>query len=280
MKKIFAISLVVILAMSLLAACGSNGDKNGEPTSAPTENPTVELTLAALKKAAEDTGQTKFQGTSTVSNKEDTLPEPTDGFTIGIVDDKGSTNYNIAVNEFASKEEAGEYAGYIVFNSGFGNVYLSGKFTAVFIGDEAKSVEQALMEAFKTAGWSEDSIPEYTPPEVEHSEALQSLIQAVRDMSFETRDQFMPDFSAKIEPLDGFTVSFQTSKGASDIQFFEFKDNAEALAYKAENDDPDATFPKEHIVADKFAAEVQSLSEESGAECKKFVKDVFDKAGV
>jgi len=290
MKRFLALALVLILALSLTAckfSIGNNSDPTGssDPTSTPestTSNPSGELTLAALKKAAEDAGYTKFQGMSSTTNQDETLPKPVEGFTIGIKEDSGSTGYNISVNEFASKEEAAEYAGYIVKEGHYGNAHLSGKFTAVFITDIAKNAESALMDAFKAAGWTEDTIPEYTytPPAAEHSEGLQALIQAVRDLGFETRDEFIPDFSATIEPQDGFIATFYTSKGMSDIQFFEFKDNAEALAYKAENDDPDATFPKEHIVVGKFAAEVKSLSKESGAECKKFVEDVFSKAGV
>ena len=298
MKKLITLALVMVLALSL-AACGvsTGGGENTNPpasSNAPNGNDNTpsstldntpaengELTLAALKKAAEGMGYTEYAGTSTVSNYEDTLPKPVDGFTIGIVNVQNrSTGFNIAVNEFASEAEAGEYAGYIEYSGGHGNVHLSGKFTSVFIGDEARSAEPDLMAAFITAGWSENAIPEYTPPEVEHSEALKSIMQAVRDLGFETRDDFMTRFSATIEPQDGFTASFIGAESASDIPFFEFKDNAEALAYKAENDDPDGMFPTEHIVSGKFAAEITSLSEESGAECKKFVEDVFETASV
>jgi len=285
MKRILAIGLVFILALSL-AACGGNSDtpsgstpSGNNSTTSSTPAADGKLTLAALKKAAEDKGYTEFAGTSTVSNEDDTLPEPVDGFTIGIKDDKGSTGFNIAVNEFASEDEAGEYAGYIEYRGGFGNVHLSGKFTAVFIGKEATSAESDLMAAFKKAGWSEDDIPAYTPPEVKHSEAIQSLMQAVKDLGYTVRDDYMAGFSATIKPQDGFTASY-TSGGAYDIPFFEFKDNAEALAYKAENDDPDGMFPTEHIVVGKFAAERGGLSDESRAECKKFIEDVFEKAGV
>jgi len=283
-KRGYAITLILMLALSL-AACGGNsntpsgGDSTPSNTADSTPAAPGTLTLAALKKAADDKGYTEYSGTSTVSNEDDTLPEPADGFTIGIKDDKGSTGFNIAVNEFASEDEAGEYAGYIEYRGGFGNVHLSGKFTAVFIGDEAESAESDLMAAFQKAGWSEDSIPTYTPPEVGHSEAIQSLMQAVQDLGFETRDDYMTGFSATIKPVDGFTATFRGTNSASDIPFFEFKDNAEALAYKAENDKPEDFFPKEHVVAGKFAAEFSSLSEASGAECKKFIGSVYEKAG-
>jgi|GEM_PF-1751914 len=107
---------------------------------------------------------------------------------------------------------------------------------------------------------------------------LEALKKAVQDLGYEVRDDYMSAFSATIEPQAGFTATY-TSTGVYDIPFFEFRDNAEALAYKAENDAPDDMFPIEHIVLGKFAAEYSSLSEASGAECKKFVEDVFKKAG-
>ena len=106
---------------------------------------------------------------------------------------------------------------------------------------------------------------------------IEVLKKAAQDLGYDVRDDFMTGFSATIEPKAGFTATY-ISMGVYDIPFFEFKDNDEALAYKAENDEPDAMFPKEHIVIGRFAAECTSLSEESGAECKKFIEDVFEKA--
>ena len=109
---------------------------------------------------------------------------------------------------------------------------------------------------------------------------LDALKKAVQDLGYNTRDDFMPGFTAGIDPQAGFTATYtsDTSMGVYDIPFYEFRDNAEALAYKAENDAPDDFFPKECIVAGKFAAKNSSLSEASGAECKKFIEDVFEKA--
>jgi hypothetical protein len=284
MKKIVVIAFILVMAMALFTACGEA--KDGNDSTNPTESfnnggkivPGV-LSLAALKKAADDTGYTKYQGMSTVSNKEDTLPKPVEGFTIGIVDDR-STSYNIAINEFASEKDAGEYAGYIDADSGFGNAHLSGKFTAVFIGSAAASAEPGLMAAFKAAGWTDDTIPPYTPPAPERSASMEALVKAAEDRGYTvSNDYYFSSFNSSVEPVGGFKITYSISGSAGDLDFLEFASAADAKAYKAAEDAPDDMFPKDCVINGKFVVRL-TLGFSSDSEVRELVNSISKAAGM
>jgi len=84
---------------------------------------------------------------------------------------------------------------------------------------------------------------------------LAALKKAVQDLGYETRDEFLFGVFSTIEPVDGFTAYFRTETAGFDLAFFEFKDNAEALEYKKQNDAPKKMNPLEHVVYGRFAAE-------------------------
>jgi len=108
---------------------------------------------------------------------------------------------------------------------------------------------------------------------------LSALKKAVQDLGYETSDQYLFGVFSTIEPQNGFTVYFRTETASFDFAFFEFKDNAEALAYKKQNDAPKKMNPLEHVVYGRFAAERLKIGGGNDETLlHKLIDDAFKKA--
>jgi len=297
MKKLLALALILILALSL-AACGNitinlGGSDNIETPYVPPENtPAAEaptddggITLAALEQAVQDLG---FETRDDYMTAFSATIEPQDGFTASYISDG---YYDIPFFEFRSNAEALAYkAENDEPDAMFPHEHIViGRFAAeLTILSEAGGMDckQFIEHVFEMAGANAGTPAENvndtpggndTPNGGELT--LDALKNAVHELGFETRDDLFFGMFSSIKPQNGFLAEYQSASVSSDISILEFKSNAEALAYKAENDEPDAMFPKEHFVFGRFAAENTILSESVGAECQKFIETVFAKAG-
>lgn len=128
----------------------------------------------------------------------------------------------------------------------------------------------------------------YTPPEKKDDDeiiddgelTLASLRQAAADTGYEIDDYYSSGSIMLSErPMDGFNVTFAPNSSVSiQIFFWEFKTEAGAQAFKAYMDDPNAMFPKDHIVYGRFVGEVpQGFSMDS--DIRAFVESIFAAAG-
>ena len=157
MKKLIAIALVTVLAISLFSACEVNIKTPGASENTPDSG---ELTLGALKKAAKDAGFAVEGGWQLLTNwtsLSDSKAEPENSFQISVKQD-GSNFMGICVIEFATEDIAKEYVAFAASDDAYfnGNAYRSGVFTVTINGSLVADHEAKLMEALATAGWVTD----------------------------------------------------------------------------------------------------------------------------
>jgi len=144
---------LIIAARMVDKLKGKTLDYSGSSAVTPT-TPAVsgDLTLAEIKKAAEDAGYKTDNSKASTGDFEGTTPKPIAGFCIAGTD--GSSTLNIYVNEFETAELASEYCDYV--NSLKKNQLIScnayKKFCVQFSGD-AVDKEAALMAVFTSVGW-------------------------------------------------------------------------------------------------------------------------------
>jgi|GEM_PF-662245 len=107
---------------------------------------------------------------------------------------------------------------------------------------------------------------------------LAALRQAAKDTGYEVSDDYVASILADVEPIGGFEVTF-TKGGEFHLQFFEFASEADAQAYKASEDAPNALFPEEYIIHGRFLGEVVGgFSAAKDADIRAFVTGVFTAA--
>ena len=83
----------------------------------------------------------------------------------------------------------------------------------------------------------------------------------------------------KAKPVDGFVITFEPENGSFMLDFWEFKNEADAKAFKAANDEPEAMFPKYHLVYGRFMAKgSRGFSEKNDKAIEDFLNGIFKDA--
>jgi hypothetical protein len=109
---------------------------------------------------------------------------------------------------------------------------------------------------------------------------LAVLRQAAANTGYET-DGYYSSGSIMLseQPIGGFNVTFAPPEGDSfasiQIFFWEFKSETGAQAFKARMDEPDALFPKDHIVSGRFVGQVPQGFSNLDADIRAFVESIF-----
>jgi hypothetical protein len=113
---------------------------------------------------------------------------------------------------------------------------------------------------------------------------LAALRQAAAATGYETGGYY-PSGSMFLneKPKGGFNVTFAPPDGDSyasiEVYFWEFASAAGAQAFKTALDEPDALFPKDHIVYERFVGQVPQGFSELDADIRAFVEGIFAAAG-